>query len=103
MLPVIGLAPDNGQIEGEGPLTADTTDDQDFLAADVGHRSLCYLHEHGEDGLLERETQVGSGEVTFVGPVLGWAFSSIAFVVRQRFRSGQDPGEANVHALCCVR
>lgn len=67
----MGLASDNTQIEDEEPLTADTTDDQDFFAADVGHRPLCYLYEHGEDGLLKRETQVGSSEVIFVGPVLG--------------------------------
>jgi len=81
MLPAIGLA-DNRQIEGEEPLTADTTDDQDFFASDVSHRSLCYLYEHGKDSLLEGETQVGRGEVISVGLVLGWLFSPVAFVVR---------------------
>ena len=57
-------------VESTAP-TADATNDQDFLAANVGHRTLRDLHEHGENGLLERETQVGGGEVIFVCLILG--------------------------------
>jgi len=63
---------------------SDTTDDQDFLAANVGHCSLGYLHKHGEDGFLEGEAQVSGGEVVFIGPIfsLRWVICAVALVCR---------------------
>ena len=49
--------------------TSNTTHNQDFLAADVGHRALGDLDEHGENGLLQGEAQVLGGDDVFA--VLG--------------------------------
>ena len=82
--------------------TSNTTHNQDFLAADVGHRTLRDLNQHSVDSLLQREAEVLRRDDIFA-VIVGWTVWSEAFVRRVCFRGRQDAGQAYVHAFGSIR
>jgi len=56
--PSASLLGHNGHHLLEPYITADAANNQNFFTSDVSHCTFRYFHKHGEDGLLQRETQV---------------------------------------------
>ena len=78
--------------------TSNATHNQDLLAADVGHRALGDLHQHGEDSLLQREAKVLRRD-DVVAVIVGRSVRLESFVCGVCFRGREDAGQTYVHAF----
>lgn len=86
-------------------VTAYAADDEYLITAHVRHGALGDLHEHGENGLLQTETQVLGREPIFLLDLLAPRDLGLLLLHLggEQVGGGEDAAEAAVHALDGVR